>query len=87
MMYPGAYMSGAMAWWMVFWLVACAAVIAVLIVLVLRMDRPGTNADGARAKRLLDERLARGEIDAQETSRPRPTSRCGSGTTALARRA
>lgn len=66
MMYPGAYMTGAMGWWMVFWFLVSVAVIVVLVALVLRSDRSGIRADGVRAKELLDERLARGEIDAQE---------------------
>lgn len=66
MMYPGAYMTGAMGWWMVFWFLAFAVVIALLVALVLRSDRSGIRADGVRARQLLDERLARGEIDAQE---------------------
>lgn len=66
MMYPGAYMTGAMGWWMVFWLVASVALIAVLVALVFRSDRSERGGDDARARQLLDERLARGEIDAQE---------------------
>lgn len=66
MMYPGAYMTGAMGWWMVFAFLASVALIAVLAVLVFRSDRVGRDSDNAKARQLLDERLARGEIDAQE---------------------
>jgi len=66
MMYPGAYMTGAMGWWMAFAFLASVALIAVLAVLVFRSDRSGRDSDSARARQLLDERLARGEIDAQE---------------------
>ena len=62
-MYPGA-MPDYMGWWMfgswIFW----ALVIAAVLFVVMRLTRsagPQTNA-----KTILDERLARGEIDTEE---------------------
>ena len=69
MMYPGMPMMsdamGAMTWWGVAWMVGAAALVA-LVVLVAIRDRPRGDDRGAAAKRILDVRLAKGEIDAQE---------------------
>jgi uncharacterized membrane protein len=67
MMYPGAYMTDAMGWWMVLWLVVSLAVVALFVVLLVRLLAPAaTRTDASEARRILDARLARGEIDPQD---------------------
>jgi putative membrane protein len=63
MMYPG-YMPDYMGWWMLGSYLFWALVIGLAVFLVVRLVRPATPQSNARA--ILDERLARGEIDAEE---------------------
>lgn len=59
-LYPGA--MG--AWWIVGF-IACVGLIALFVVLVARLDRPWRDLPDP-AKRILDERFARGELDQKE---------------------
>ena len=78
MMYGG----GAMGWLMVIVMVALLVGLAVAVALLLRRRSPSTEHDdprassrnaahGPSAERILDERLARGEIDEEEYRRRR----------------
>lgn len=64
-MYPGMMYGTAMGWWGVAAFVACMALIAFFVVLVVRLDRPWRDLPDA-GKRILDQRFARGEIDRTE---------------------
>ena len=66
MMYPGAYMTGAMGWWMVLWLVVSLVVVAAFAVVLVRALSSTRRMESGEAKRILDTRLARGEIDPQD---------------------
>jgi len=64
-MVPGyGYMAGYMGWWMFASFVFWALVIALGIYLVARLARPTDQQSSAKA--ILDDRLARGEIDVEE---------------------
>jgi uncharacterized membrane protein len=59
-------MTGAMGGWMVLWIIVSLAVVALLAMLIVRASAT-TGRDGAgEARRILDARLARGEIDPQD---------------------
>jgi uncharacterized membrane protein len=66
MMYPGAYLTGAMGGWMVLWLIVSLAVAALLVTLIVRVTSTAGRVGSGEAKRILDARLARGEIDPQD---------------------
>jgi uncharacterized membrane protein len=66
MMYPGTYMTGAMGGWMVLWLIVSLAVAALFVVLIVRLMSTTGRAGADEARRILDARLARGEIDPQD---------------------
>jgi putative membrane protein len=63
MMYPG-YMPDYMGWWMLGSYLFWALVVALAVYVVVRLARPAGSQ--SNAKTILDERLARGEIDAEE---------------------
>ena len=63
-MYPG-FAGAGMAWTMVLWFVISVAIIALFVVLIQRLAGP-SSVETHVARRILDERLARGEIDPQE---------------------
>lgn len=65
MMFPGMQMDPTwMAWWGIGSMVLWAGLVILGVVLVTRLVRP-ERTDGS-AKRILDQRLAKGEIDAEE---------------------
>ena len=65
MMYPMAPVPGFMGSWMVLVFFGCIALTVVLVMLAMRVGRPWQDLpDGAR--QVLDERLARGDIDLTE---------------------
>ncbi len=51
--------------WMVLVILACVALTVVLVTLALRIDKPWQDLPD-RPKQVLDERLARGDIDIEE---------------------
>lgn len=64
-MYPGMMYGGGMGWWGVFAFFACMALIALFVLLIARIDRPWRDLPDP-AKRILDARFARGELDQKE---------------------
>lgn len=65
MMEHPMYMASAMGWWAAVIFVACLALIALLAIVTVRLDRPWDHlADPA--SRILDQRFARGEIDRKD---------------------
>ena len=65
MMYPDSYMTGAWGPWMFLGVILCLALIALLTVVLIRALGPSRPVS-TDAKRILEARLARGEIDAQQ---------------------
>lgn len=65
MMGPGYYMDPAFAGWMMFgWMVFFLGLCALIVFAIVRLARPVDPRGDPRG--ILDERLARGEIDATE---------------------
>ncbi len=58
--------TGYMGLWAILSLVLSALLIALAVWVVMRLARSSQPADTAGARRILDERLARGEIDVEE---------------------
>lgn len=69
-MYQGQYMAASMGWWLGLGFIICLVAIALLVMLIVKLDRPWQRLDDP-AVRVLDERLARGEIDAREYAQRR----------------
>ncbi len=63
------YGGGAAVWWMVVELVIWLCVAAAIVVGVVVLMRGGLGNETELARRILDERFARGEIDEEEFHR------------------
>lgn len=65
MMYPVAPIVGLMGIWMVLVFLGCVALTVALVILTVRVGRPWQELPDT-TKQVLDERLARGGIDADD---------------------
>jgi putative membrane protein len=63
------YGGGAAVWWMIVESLIWVLIVAAMVVGVAVLMRGGLGHEGGSARRILDERLARGEIDEEEFNR------------------
>lgn len=69
MMYGYSFGPGGVLMWLVmvlFWVFVIAAVVWLVLALGRSQARPADGSSSSSARRILEERLARGEIDAEE---------------------